>query len=89
MVEEETKMINTSDGGVKIGSSDPEIEAEALVAAEVTDDDEKRGVLNFLKNQAKKEKFRDRLTDQLHAERKKAHHTRTKIRVKMPDGYIL
>ena len=80
-------MINTSGGGVKIGSHDPV--TAALVAAGVTDDDEKRGVLAFLKNQAKKEKFRDRLSIQLQQEKKKAHHTRAKIRVKMPDGYIL
>jgi len=41
-------MINTGAGGVKIGSNDPRL-AE-IVAAEITDEDEKRGVLAFLKN---------------------------------------
>ena len=79
-----TTMINTSGSGVKIGTNDP-----SIVLEDITDEDEKRGVLLFLKEQAKKEKFRDRLSLQLEAVKKQAHHTRAKIRVRMPDGYIL
>lgn len=55
----------------------------------ITDDDERRGALMFLRDQQKKEKFRDRLSIQLENVKKQAHHTRAKIRVKFPDGYIL
>ena len=79
-------MINTGGGGVKIGSSDPKVQK---MVEDITDEDEKRGVLAFLKEQAKKEKFQDALSIRLNREMKKAHHTRAKIRVKMPDGYIL
>lgn len=79
-----TTMINTGGQGQKIGSYDPNINVE-----DITDEDERRGVISFLKEQAKKDKFRDRLSLQLEAVQKQAHHTRAKIRVKMPDGYIL
>ena len=39
-------MINTGGGGVKIGSSDPNVQK---MVEEITDEDEKRGVLAFLK----------------------------------------
>lgn len=48
---------------MKIGSNDPEMAMQ--YAQDITDDDEKRSVLNFLKGQAKKAKFRDRLSIQL------------------------
>lgn len=81
----QTMMIDTTGGagprgGVLIGSDNPDV---------VTGDDEKRGVLAFLAEQERKSKFRDRRALELEAVRKQAHHTRAKIRVKMPDGYIL
>ncbi len=85
-----TSMIDTSgpaySTGVKIGSNNP-----ALLTGEVdiTDEDERRGALAFLAEQEKKSKFRDRRAIQLEAVKRQAHHTRTMIRVKMPDGYIL
>ena len=84
-------MINTtgnanqgSGGGTLIGSSNPQ-----LVEGEITEEDERRGALAFLADQEKKSKFRDRRAIQLEAVKRQAHHTRSKIRVKMPDGYIL
>ena len=82
-----TSMINTSGaprGGVLIGSNDPNV-----VLADITDEDDRRGALAFLADQEKKSKFRDRLSMELDKVKKRAHHTRAKIRVKMPDGYIL
>ena len=67
-------------GGVLIGGSNNE---------EITDEDERRGALAFLAEQEKKNKFRDRRAIQLETVKRQAHHTRAKIRVKMPDGYIL
>ena len=62
-----TMMINTmAGGGVKIGSNDAQI--QQLVNDEITDEDEKRGVLRFLGQQEKKSKFRDRLANELKQE---------------------
>ena len=60
-----------------------------MEGAEITEEDERRGALAFLADQEKKSKFRDRRAIQLEAVKRQAHHTRSKIRVKMPDGYIL
>ena len=68
-------------GGIVIGSNNPD--------EDVDEDDDRRGAIAFLADQEKKTKFRDRLAIQLDAVKRQAHHTRTKIRVKMPDGYIL
>lgn len=78
-----TSIINTTGngkGGIMIGSNNE---------VDITDEDERRGALMFLANQEKKSKFRDRRAIQLEAVKKQAHHTRSKIRVKLPDGYIL
>ena len=45
--------------------------------------------LRFLAEQKKQEVFRDKSKIELENVAKQAHHTRTKIRVKFPDGYIL
>ncbi len=82
--EVKTTQINTMGGGVQIGSNDPNV-----ILSEITDDDDRRGALMFLKDQQKKEKFRDRLATQLDNVKRQAHHTRAKIRIKFPDGYIL
>ena len=37
----------------------------------------------------KNSKFRDRRTEMLDNVKRQAHHTRTKIRVKFPDNYVL
>ena len=84
------QMINTFTGGtirgqgVQIGSSNP-----ALMEVDITEEDERRGALQFLAEQEKKNKFRDRRAIELDRVKGQAHHTRAKIRVKMPDGYIL
>lgn len=80
-------MINTMGGGVKIGSNNPQI--QEIVAAEITDRDEQVAALQFLGEQKKKENFSDRLSKELEVVKRKAHHTRTKVRIMMPDGYIL
>lgn len=83
-------MINTFTGGtirgqgVQIGSSNP-----ALMEVDITEEDERRGALQFLAEQEKKNKFRDRRAIELDRVKGQAHHTRAKIRVKMPDGYII
>ena len=81
-----TTMINTKAApskGVLIGSNHTAIEDD------VTEEDDRRGALAFIAEQEKKRIFRDRRTIQLEAVKRQAHHTRAKIRVKMPDGYIL
>ena len=72
-------------GGTLIGSNNPQL----VEGADITEEDERRGALAFLADQEKKSKFRDRKAAQLEQLKKTAHHTRAKIRVKMPDGYIL
>lgn len=86
-----TTMISTGGGaqgksGVLIGTNSAEV---AAILDEITDEDERRGALAFIADQEKKTKFRDRRAIQLESVKRQAHHTRAKIRVKMPDGYIL
>ena len=83
-----TSMIDTTGGagaGVRIGSNNPNYNENS----EITEEDERRGALAFLADQEKKSKFRDRRANQLEAVKRQAHHTRTQIRIKMPDGYVI
>ena len=56
---------------------------------EVSNDDDLRAALAFMKDQEAKEVFRDRLARELEKEKGKAHHTRTIVKIKFPNDYIL
>lgn len=72
----------TKDGGIKIGGT---------VYGEVVDDDDDdiAAAVRLLQENEKASHFRDKRSMELEKVQKQAHHTRTKIRVKFPDGYIL
>ena len=81
---EREEMIDSSGGsfkgeGQQIGADDRDI----------TEKDLEHEALKLISDNAKNEKFRDKRTIELDRIKKLAHHTRTKIRVKFPDGYIL
>ena len=65
--------------GVKIGSSHHDI----------TEEDEIAAAVKLIAENEKNSKFRDKRSIELEKVQKQAHHTRTKIRVKFPDAYIL
>lgn len=65
--------------GILIGSSKDEI----------TDEDEIREALKLIAENERNSKFRDKRSIELEKVQKQAHHTRTKIRIKFPDAYIL
>ena len=45
--------------------------------------------MQFLAEQEKASKFRDKSKIELENVQKQAHHTTSKIRIKFPDGYVL
>lgn len=73
---------NGSGGGVQIGGKSGNVVG-------VTDEDDARAALAFLAQQERNSKFRDKRSQELDKLRKQAHHTRGKIRIKFPDGYVL
>ena len=56
---------------------------------DVSNDDDMKAALAFIKEQDEKQAFRDRLAMELEKEKGKAHHTRTIVKLKFPDDYIL
>lgn len=70
------------DGGIRIGGT---------VYGELPDDDpdDLAAAVRLLAENEKSSHFRDKRSMELEKVQKLAHHTRTKIRVKFPDGYIL
>ena len=82
-------MINTNQGfgggggGVKIGGQPSNQEDAEFEKAE------QALALQRLVEAEKAMKFRDKSKIELENVQKQAHHTRTKVRIKFPDGYIL
>ena len=56
---------------------------------EVSNDDDMKAALEFIKDQEAKEIFRDRLARELEKEKNRAHHTRTIVKIKFPNDYVL
>ena len=69
--------------GITIGG------AEAEAAGDVSNDDDMRAALAFMREQEEKTVFRDRLAMELEKEKKKAHHTRTIVKIKFPNNYTM
>ena len=67
-----------------IGSNNPDVNY-----GEIDQSDEIASVMKLLRDNEKQSHFRDKRSMELEKVQKQAHHTRSKIRVKFPDGYIL
>jgi hypothetical protein len=59
------------------------------VSVDITEEDEIAAAVKLIAENEKNSIFRDKRSIELEKVQKQAHHTRTKIRVKFPDTYIL
>lgn len=64
--------------------------SKPLIAThDITDEDDIAAAVKLMAENEKNSIFRDKRSIELEKVQKQAHHTRTKIRVKFPDSYIL
>lgn len=56
---------------------------------DITEDDDIAAAVKLIAENEKNSQFRDKRSIELEKVQKQAHHTRTKIRVKFPDTYIM